>query len=153
MKLCLDKDVLCIAIVVPVFASLGPILSMFLASGAQPGPISLIWLLWLLPPPSQHLQYLLTLDMQLISLLYHWLFTSLHIFAWGLEKTQSSICTDSFCKIYQLSMACYQFIFDRRDLFPHNSLHHHISTNIDEIIWKTRSRKGKNIHRISTKSD
>ena len=27
----------------------------------------------------------------------------------GLRKTQSSICTDSFCKIYQLSMACYQF--------------------------------------------
>ena len=50
MKLCLDKDVVCIAIVVPVFASLGPILSMFLASGAQPGPISLIWLLWLLAP-------------------------------------------------------------------------------------------------------
>ena len=50
MKLCLENDVLCIAIVVPVFASLGPILSMFLASGAQPGPISLIWLLWLLAP-------------------------------------------------------------------------------------------------------
>ena len=50
MKSCLDKDVVCIAIVVPVFASLGPILSMFLASGAQPGPISLIWLLWLLSP-------------------------------------------------------------------------------------------------------
>ena len=50
MKLCLVKDVVCIAIVVPVFASLGPILSMFLASGAQPGPISLIWLLWLLAP-------------------------------------------------------------------------------------------------------
>ena len=95
------------------------------------------------PPPSQHLQYLLTLDMQLISLLYHWLFTSLHIFAWGLEKTQSSICTDSFCKIYQLSMACYQFLFDRRDLYPNNSLHHHISTNMGEMIWKSQTRRVK----------
>ena len=96
-------------IVVPVFASLGPILSMFLASGAQPGPISLIWLLWLLAPALAtftiftHIRH--ATNIFIVSLTFY-IITHICL---GLKKTQSSICADSFCKIYQLSMACYQF--------------------------------------------
>ena len=65
------------------------------------------------PPPSQHLQYLLTLDMQLISLLYHWLFTSLHIFAWGLEKHKALFALIHFAKFTNYLWLVINFIWQK----------------------------------------
>ena len=153
MKLCLDKDVLCIAmIVVPVFASLGPILSMFLASGAQPGPISLIWLLWLLAPALAtftiftHIRH--ATNIFIVSLTFY-IITHICL---GLRKNTKLylhwFILQNWPIIYGLlSVYIWQKGFISSQLITSS----HIN-NIGEIIWKTRSRKGKNTHR-STKPD
>ena len=115
-------------IVVPVFASLGPILSMFLASGAPASPArDPNMTAQCSPPPSQHLQYLLTLDMQLISLLYHWLFTSLHIFAWGLEKHKALFAQIHFAKFTNYLWLVINFIWQKGFVFSELITSSHIN--------------------------